>query len=200
LKIGRETSFLLIVDMQEKLVPALEQPERVVANAARLLTGAERLGVPALATEHCPQGIGHTVSPLRGLVPAGGVMEKVHFAASAEDACAARFAALDRPQVVVAGAEAHVCVLQTTLALKEAGYAPHLVVDAISSRKAIDRETAVVRLRDAGVVAVTTEMVLFEWLARGDTAEFKDILPLIKSDELPAAEGAGANRTEKTLA
>lgn len=200
MKIGRETSFLLIVDMQEKLVPALEQPERVVANAARLLTAAKRLGVPALATEHCPKGIGHTVSPLRSLVPSGAVLEKVHFAASAEATCAARFAALDRPQVVVAGAEAHVCVLQTTLALKEAGYAPYLVVDAISSRKAIDRETAVTRLRDAGVVAVTTEMVLFEWLARGDTAEFKDILPLIKSDKLPEAEGASANRTEKTLA
>ena len=182
MRIGRDTSFLLIVDMQEKLLPAVEQPDRVVANAARLMAGATRLEVPILLTEHYPKRIGPVVAELRVLAPPDGVLEKIHFDAVSEPACAERFAALDRPQAVVAGTEAHVCVLQTALGLKQAGYEPYLVVDAVSSRKPGDKAAAMVRLRDAGVAAVTTEMVLFEWLARGDTAEFRDLLPLIKSD------------------
>ncbi len=182
MRIGRDTSFLLIIDMQEKLVPAVEQPDRIVANAARLMAGAARLEVPTLLTEHYPTGIGPVVPTLRALAPAGAVLEKIYFDAASEPACAKRFAALGRPQVVVAGTEAHVCVLQTTLGLKQAGFEPYLVVDAVSSRKSEDKAVAIVRLRDAGVAAVTTEMVLFEWLGRGDTAEFRDLLPSIKSD------------------
>ena len=184
MRIGRDTSFLLIVDMQEKLVPAVKQPDRVVANAVRLMIGAARLKVPILLTEHYPKGIGPVVAELRELAPPDGVLEKIHFDALSEPACAQRFAALDRPQAVVAGTEAHVCVLQTALGLKQAGYEPYLVVDAVSSRKPEDKVAAMVRLRDAGMAAVTTEMVLFEWLARGDTAEFRDLLGLIKGDRL----------------
>ncbi len=182
MRIGRDTSFLLIIDMQEKLVPAVEQPDRVVANAARLMSGAARLEVPILLTEHYPKGIGPIVPALRDLAPAGAVLEKIHFDAVSEPACAERFAALDRPQAVIAGTEAHVCVLQSALGLKQAGYEPYLVIDAVSSRNATDKAAPVARLRDAGVAAVTTEMVLFEWLARGDTAEFRDLLPLIKAE------------------
>ncbi len=126
------------------------------------------------------------------------MLEKIQFDAVSEPACAERFAALDRPQAVIAGTEAHVCVLQTALGLKQAGYEPYLVVDAVSSRNATDKAAAVGRLRDAGVAAVTTEMVLFEWLARGDTAEFRDLLPLIKDDllERPVAD-AGRLRIVK---
>jgi nicotinamidase-related amidase len=200
MRIGRDTSFLLIVDMQEKLVPVVEQPDRVVANAARLMTGAARLGVPILLTEHYPKGIGPTVPALRELAPAGAVLEKIHFDALSEPAFAEHLAALDRPQAVVAGTEAHVCVLQSALGLKQAGYRPYLVVDAVSSRRPEDKETAVARLRDAGVAAVTTEMVLFEWLARGDTTEFTDLLGLIKGDHLErpgeAADGWRAAKAE----
>ena len=196
--IGRDTSFLLIVDMQERLVPAVEHHDRVVTNAARLMTGAARLEVPVLLTEHYPKGIGPVVPALRERAPTNSVLAKIQFCALSEPACAKRFAALHRQQVVVAGTEAHVCVLQTALGLKQAGYEPYLVVDAVSSRRASDKEAAITRLRDAGVIAVTTEMVLFEWLARGDTAEFRDLLPLIKDDllERPVAD-AGRLRTVK---
>lgn len=184
--ITTETSFLLIVDMQERLAPAIEGIERVMTNAARLMSGARRLGVPILVTEHYAKGLGRTVPELRALAPDDSVVEKVHFSALAEPGCQERFAALGRGQVVIAGAEAHVCVLQTALSLKDAGYATYLAVDAVSSRKAIDRETAVARLRDAGIAVVTTEMVLFEWLARAGTDAFRDVLPLIKSETLSA--------------
>ncbi len=194
MQIGRETSFLLIVDMQERLVPAVEQHEKVVANAARLMIGAKRLDVPLLLTEHCAEGIGRTVPELRGLAPAGSVLEKVHFRASSEPACAERFAALRRQQAVIAGTEAHVCVLQTALGLKQTGYEVYLVTDAISSRKSTDKETTITRLRDTGVTPVTTEMVLFEWLARGDTVEFKDLLPLIKAESPVPTESSVRRR------
>ena len=186
MRIERERSFLLIVDMQEKLVPAVQDHERVVANAARLMSGADRLGIPVFLTEHYARGIGHTVPPLRELAPANAVLEKIHFCAVAEPDCERRFAALRRPQAVVAGTEAHVCVLQTALGLAEAGYETYVVVDAVASRKPDDKAAAIVRLHDAGVGGVTTEMVLFEWLARGDTEEFRDLLPLIKSTPAPA--------------
>ena len=181
MRIDRDRSFLLIVDMQEKLVPAVRDHERAVANAARLMTGAARLEVPILVTEHYPRGIGHTVPELRELAPANAVLEKIHFCAVAEPDCERRFAELRRPQAVVAGTEAHVCVLQTVLGLADAGYETYVVIDAVASRKASDQEAAILRLHDAGTSGVTTEMVLFEWLARGDTEEFRDLLPLIKS-------------------
>ena len=77
--------------------------------------------------------------------------------------------------------ETHVCVLQSALSLKEIGYRPHVVSDAVSSRRTHDRETALARLRDAGVAMVSTEMVIFEWLERGDDEAFRDLLPMIKA-------------------
>jgi len=179
--LDRERCFLLIVDMQERLVPAVLDREAVVGNALRLVTVARRLAVPVLMTEHCPAKIGPLVPELRGAVGAEAILPKVHFAAAREPDCAARFAALGRPLAVLAGTEAHVCVLQSALSLLDAGYRPVVVSDAVSSRNAHDRDVAAQRLRDAGVGIVTTEMVIFEWLNRGDTAEFGELLPLIKS-------------------
>jgi len=180
--LDRARCFLLIVDMQERLVPAVLERETVVGNALRLVAAAQRLAVPVLMTEHCPAKIGPLVSELRGVVDADAILTKVHFAAAREPDCAARFAALGRPLAVLAGTEAHVCVLQSALSLLDAGYRPVVVSDAVSSRKAHDRDIALQRLRDAGVGLVTTEMVIFEWLERGDVPEFRELLPLIKSD------------------
>ncbi len=171
--------------MQERLASAIEGIDRVVINAARLIAGAHRLGVPVIMTEQYGKRLGRIVPELRARAPAGSVVDKVHFSALVEPACAERFAALGRGQVVVAGTETHVCVLQTTLALKEAGYEPYLVVDVASSGNAIDRETAVTRLRDAGVAIVTTEMVLFEWLARADCRSRKSHPPEESSEISP---------------
>ncbi len=172
--------FLLAVDLQEKLVPAVEAGERVLANVGRLMPAAARLGVPALATEHCAERVGPMVAGLRGRLPEDAVLAKVHFSAQAEAACAERFQRLGRAMPVVVGTETHVCVMQTALGLKQAGYKPFLVTDAVGSRHAHDREAALVRMREAGIILVTTEMVIFEWLERGDHEAFRDLLPLIK--------------------
>ncbi len=180
--LDRGDCFLLLVDVQERLAPAVLEPARVLANALRLVEAAQRLGVPVLMTEHCADRIGRLLPELRERVPEEAVLPKVHFAAAREPDCAARFAALGRATCVVAGMETHVCVLQTAFSLKAAGYAPHVVVDAVSSRKAVDKEAALQRLGEAGVGRITTEMVIFEWLERGDDAAFRDLLPVIKRD------------------
>ena len=180
--LDREDCFLLIVDVQERLAPAVLERDQVVANARRLVAAAQRLGVPVLMTEHCADKIGPLLPELRSLVREDQILPKVHFAAAREPACAARFSQLGRAQCVIAGMEAHVCVLQAAISLKEAGYRPHVVGDAVSSRRRGDKESALVRLRDLGVGLVTTEMVIFEWLVRGDDAAFKDLLPVVKAD------------------
>ena len=180
--LDRDESFLLIVDVQEKLAPAVLEHETVVANVIRLVKSAERLAVPVFMTEHCGSKIGPLLPEVRALVPEEAILPKVHFAAAREEICRTRLSRLRRPQCVVAGMEAHVCVLQSALSLLEAGFRPHVVCDAVSSRRTHDRETALARLRDAGVAIVSTEMVIFEWLGRGDDEAFRDLLPLIKTE------------------
>ena len=178
--LDREDCFLLIVDVQERLAPAVLELGLVVANARRLVAAAQRLKIPVLMTEHCADKIGPLLPELRSLVPEDAILPKAHFAAAREPACAVGFSRLRRAQCVIAGLEAHVCVLQAAISLKEAGYHPHVVSDAVSSRRIGDKEAALARLRDLGVGLVTAEMVIFEWLTRGDDAAFRDLLPLIQ--------------------
>ena len=174
-------SFVLVIDVQEKLAPAIQGIDQVRKNITSLLTAAGRLAVPVVVTEHCPDKIGHTVAPLKDLVNADAIVHKRRFSAQSEAPIADRFASLDRNKVVVTGTETHVCVLQTTLDLKAAGYHPHLVVDATSTRYQQDKDTAIRRMQAHGVELVTLEMVLFEWLEQGDTDRFRELFPLIRN-------------------
>jgi nicotinamidase-related amidase len=178
--IRRRDSMLFVVDEQSRLAPAIADGDRVLANTAVLIQAARRLGVPALACELNPRGLGATVVEIAGLLASESIMEKVHFSCAAEEAAMARIASLGRSQVVVAGMEAHVCVLQTTLGLKERGYDPFVVADATGSRSPESHALAMERLRLAGIPVVSTEMVVFEWLARAGTPEFRELLALIK--------------------
>lgn len=175
-----QDSCLVIIDVQERLWPVMSEPDRVARRCEVLLKAANRLDVPALVSEQYPQGIGPTITPLRSLVPNTAVLEKMHFSCGDDVIFLERLAALQRPQVVVAGIEAHVCVLQSAMRFKELGYDVFVVADGCSSRTTADADTAFRRLTSSGVAVVTTEMVLFEWLHRAGTPEFKDVLKLIK--------------------
>jgi nicotinamidase-related amidase len=181
--IRAKSSCLLVVDIQAKLAPVMAEPEKVVANTALLLKAARRLDVPLLVSEQYPAGIGHTVPELTSLFTKDSLVQKMHFSCLGEDEYKRRLRALERPQAVVAGIEAHVCVLQTTEDLLAAGLDVFVVADATSSRKRSNHEAALERLRSSGARVVTTEMVMFEWLGKAGTAAFKDIIPLIKSAE-----------------
>ena len=181
--ISRDRSSLLLVDVQERLAPAMSAREQMERNAGILLRAAGRLGVPVVVSEQYPRGLGHTVPALAELVPAGATIEKVHFSCAADPTLRQRLDGLrgaGREQVIVAGIEAHVCVLQTALALQEAGFAPAVVADATASRTQGNHEAGLARLRQNGVEIVTTEMVLFEWLGRAGGDEFRELTTLIK--------------------
>ena len=179
--IKASNSFLLVIDVQEKLAPAVQNIDKVVGNLVRLVNAANKLQIPVIFTEHCPDRIGHTIEVLMDLTSKDSVVVKNRFSAHSESPIAQRFAALSRKHVIVAGTEAHVCVLQTTMDLKQGGYYPYVVADGTSSRHPHNKKLAIKRMRQNGIDIVGTEMVLFEWLERGDTDEFRDLLPLIKN-------------------
>ncbi|MBS0261284.1 MAG: hydrolase [Planctomycetes bacterium] len=178
--LDRAASRLLIVDVQEKLIPTIAQAARVVANCRQLIDGAQILGVPVFATEQYPKGLGPTVASLReGL---STVPEKLLFScAEVLNWGTAAEQTEQRFQVVVAGIESHVCVLQTVLDLLSQGYRVYVPADAVSSRQEFDWKIALDRMSNAGATITTTESVLFEWCERAGTPEFKQISQLIKS-------------------
>lgn len=173
-------SLLLLVDVQENLGPVMAEPRTVYRNCSLLLRAAARLGVPVIASEQYPKGLGPTMGELKALLPDGAVMEKIHFSCAAEPTIAERLRGLGRDQIVVAGIEAHVCVLQTALGLKAAGYEVFVAGDACSSRQAANHQAALARMAAAGVGVAVSESVVFEWLHRAGTPEFKDLIALIK--------------------
>lgn len=176
----KETSCLLIVDVQERLAPVMSDPRRVIHGCLMLQRAAARLDIPQIVSEQYPKGIGPTLPDLRAGLPPEGAIAKTAFSCLDEPALAARLSALARPQVVIAGIEAHICVLQTALALKAAGYQPFVVQDACASRRPESEAAAWARLGQAGVPLVTLEMVVFEWLGAAGTPEFKELVALVK--------------------
>ena len=172
--IRKHQSTLLFVDVQERLLPHISDGERLLANCIWLARIAGRVGVPIIASEQYPQGLGRTVPPLREWITAEAVVEKVHFSC-VTDGCLKDHPAYARQQMVVAGTEAHVCVLQTVLDLADQGKEVFVVADAVSSRAPADRELALARMRASGVNIVSREMVAFEWLERAGTDLFREV-------------------------
>ncbi|MEQ9331780.1 isochorismatase family protein [Thalassobaculum sp.] len=174
--LDRTTALLLVVDFQARLMPAIDQGEAAVANARRLLDAAALFEVPALFTEQNPAGLGPTV-PALAPDPAR-VFAKMTFDATRAPGFLDRVPA-DR-QVVVAGCEAHVCLLQTVLGLLDAGRRLWVVRDAVGSRRAESKEAALDRMARHGAEIVTAEMVVFEWLQSAEHPRFREALRLIR--------------------
>ncbi len=178
--IQSEKSLLLVIDVQERLTPAIFDAPRLTANIVRLLKAAELLEVPVLATEQYPRGLGPTLDEVADLIPGGAMVEKIHFSAMSEPGFAERLKATERKQIVVVGMEAHICVLQTALELRQAGYEVFAVDDGMGSRVRANTDLAIERMRPTGIQVVATEMVVFEWAHRADRDCFKQLSALIK--------------------
>lgn len=172
-------SVLVVIDMQERLVPAMQAPARTIRNVRTLLRAASSLAVPVLMTEQYPEGLGHTVADIASLAPAPP-LRKLHFSCMEDAEFAAAFRALGRRQAVLAGMEAHICVVQTAASLLEQGIEVFVVSDASASRTLDSERACIDRLGAGGAGIVTTEMVVFEWLGRAGTPAFKELLPLIR--------------------
>lgn len=173
-------SALIVIDMQERLVPAMQAPARTIANTRLLLNAAARNDVPVLLTEQYPQGLGPTVAEVRNAAGQSPVFAKMHFSCMEDTAFATAFRALGRKQAVIVGMEAHICVVQTAESLIEEGFDVFVVSDATASRTLESERACLARLSASGVRIVTAEMVVFEWLGRAGTPAFKELLPLIK--------------------
>ncbi len=183
--LNRRCSRLLIVDIQEKLVSALaeEDQDRLVDTCRFLCEGARLLGVPTTATEQYPQGLGSTVASLAPYAESRPSKQRF----SAVDCTGwptAAEATDDRFQIVVAGLETHICVLQTVLDLLAFGYQTYVVIDAVACRGGIDHGVAIERMANSGAIITTAESVLFEWCETADAAEFKLLSSLVKARSL----------------
>ncbi len=179
--LDKNKSCLIIVDIQERLAPAMfDGGAEAIRNAAILMQAAKRLGVPVLVSEQYPRGLGRTVPQLAEFMPADGPVEKVEFACPSNAGFADRLNLLDRKQIVIAGMEAHICVLQTALKLRAQGLEVFVAADAVASRKRASMDHAFARIEDAGGAIITTEMAVFEWLERAGSDEFRILSKLIQ--------------------
>ena len=182
--LNRKMSQLLIIDIQDKVFAPIPNGAQIIDRTIKLIEAATLLEIPITVSEHYPKGIGATIAPIRrALGDDVPTFEKLHFSCLKDEALRLRFEEnrdLGRGQIVIAGLETHVCVGQTALNLITEGYEVFLAADATGARSDLSRELAFARLRQAGAIIVDSEMVIFEWLEKAGTAEFKSMLPLLK--------------------
>ena len=171
-----DQSVLVIIDEQQKLLPVIAGGDHMLAQTIRLASIAGLLGIPVIATEQTPDKLGPNHPDIKRLCDL--TLAKTHFDACADDLQAAL--PPDRKQIVIAGCEAHVCLLQTALSLLGLGYQVWVVLDASGSRRDSDRDAAWARLQQAGAHGVTVEMVAFEWLHDSRHPLFREALKFIK--------------------
>ncbi len=177
------TSSLLVIDMQDRLLPAMAGGQEALARCGILIAAAKTLGLPVAVSEQYPKGLGHSVPAITEKTGNAPVFAKTEFSGWRNEALKTHLIALHeggRPQVVVAGIEAHVCVLQTAIDLALAGFGVFAVADAMASRAPASVALAQERMRQAGVEVVNTEMVVFELLGKAGTEEFRELSLLIR--------------------
>lgn len=175
---SRGDTVLVVIDVQEKLIPLIPGFDRIVWNIGRLIDGAKVLGVPVLGTEQYPKGLGGTVKELADRT--GPLAAKLSFSCCQCDEFWQQLAELDVPKVLLCGIESHVCIQQTAIDLLSAGYRVYLAVDALGARFEIDHTTALRRMDSAGATLTTTEAALFEFCEVAGSPEFKQLSALVK--------------------
>ncbi len=180
LLLHRQDALAVLIDVQEKLLPAIADHEALLARMLAFTTAMQTLGVPILCTEQYPKGLGPTVPALRDALDGAPILAKTAFGCLGDDAFLQRLQSAGRGTLLVAGIETHVCVLQTALQARQHGYRVHVIEDCVGSRKPADKAAGLERMRSAGCIGSGLEMAVFELLARAGTAEFKAILPLVK--------------------
>ena len=176
-----ELSQLVIIDMQTRLISAMQADamQLVIKNCGILAQAASLLNVPVIVTEQYPQGLGETLPQIKQYMGACKPIAKTAFSATGEPKFNQQLHR-DQPQIIIAGMESHVCVLQTALDLIKAKKQVFVVEDAIISRNASNKSNAIARMRDAGCIVTNTESVVFEWLGNAQHASFKAISALIR--------------------
>lgn len=175
----RDEVVFILVDIQERFLPVINNIDGVIDNANRLVKGASILGIPLIVTEQYPKGLGKTVDSIE-LNTGQDIIEKISFDCFGCDEFTRKLNSLAAKTLVIFGIEAHVCVLKTALEAVARNYETHVVADAVSSRTQENKILALERLRQSGVFITSTEMILFQLMDRAGTEEFKAISRLVK--------------------
>ena len=175
-----QNAALVVVDVQEKLMAAMPRRAETLAACVRLTTAARQLGLPIVLTAQYPKGLGAICPAITDAAPGVAFIEKLAFSCCGADAFTRTFRQLLRKRILIAGVETHVCVQQTVIDLLALDCVPYVCADAVCSRRDLDRDVALARLRDCGAVITTVESAVFEILKTAGTEPFKAALPLFK--------------------
>ena len=180
MRIDPNQTQALVVDIQDRLFPHINNNEQLLQNSITLIKGLKLLKIPFILNEQYPKGLGHTIKPIKELLKEEIAYEKVTFSCCQTDATMHAIKNKNKKFIIVFGVEAHVCVLQSVLDLLEAGFAPVLVTNCIGSRDSNDKRVAIDRMTQAGAIPTTYESLLFELCASAKNSSFKEISKLVK--------------------
>ncbi len=180
MRIEKEHTASLVIDIQERLFPAMAEKDEFLRNSLILIKGLRVLGIPLVVTQQYTRGLGETLPEIRNAIPGFTFLEKRDFSCCDEPSVMAKLASLQSRQVILFGIESHVCVLQTALDLKDRGMTPIVVADAITSRSPSSIDLAKERFRHEGIMMTSVESLLFELTRSSAAPEFKEISRLLK--------------------
>jgi nicotinamidase-related amidase len=178
LQAGR--TAVLVIDLQERLLPAIHEHARVAHNSVALLRLARILELPVVLTTQYQRGLGATVPEVLAEAPGLQPLDKTSFGCFGDETLRTRIQSLGRKQLVICGVETHICVAQTVLGAIDAGYQVHVATDAVGARSTSNHDVGLRRMERAGAVMSSAEMAIYELLGRSDGAAFKRMLPFIK--------------------
>ncbi len=180
MRIQADESFGVIIDVQDKLFPHMHENENLLKRLSVLIQGLQFLDIQILVTEQYTRGLGYTVDPIKNLFHGFNSIEKISFSCVDEPLFNDQIKWMRKKFVIIAGIEAHVCILQTVEDLLEQEYIPVVVEDCVSSRKLSDKENALQRMRSDGAIITTAESILFELCRHAGNERFKAISGLVK--------------------
>ena len=179
MRIKKQDTMAIVIDYQEKILPAMAEWEKLLRKSTKLVAGLKALGIPMVLTTQYAKGLGQNVPEITDAMGVTEAIDKGTFSVYASDEVKAALPR-ERKNVIICGIEAHICVLQTIIDLKEAGYQPILVADCVSSRSLEDKEYAIARAQQEGALITTMEAILYELMETSRAPEFKTISALIK--------------------
>jgi nicotinamidase-related amidase len=180
MRILKQHTAALVIDIQEKLFPVMTDKEELLANCLKLVKGLQILGIPLLVTQQYTKGLGETIPEISSEIKDFVFIEKRDFSCCREPAVLNKLRELEAGNIIICGIESHVCVLQTALDLKEGGFNPVIVMDAVSSRHPASLDLAIERFRYESIMMTSTESLLFELIRSSAAPEFKEISMLVK--------------------
>ncbi len=180
MRINKEDTLTLVIDYQERLMPAMADLDSLIKNSSILLEGLRILEVPFIVTQQYTKGLGNTVEPIRNALACDEYFDKTSFSIMGDDAI--RQAVIDsgKKNVILCGAEAHICVLQSAIDLKASGYNVILIADCIASRNETNKSLALIRAQQEGIIISSCESILYELLQKAGSDQFKQISKLVK--------------------